>query len=93
MFADENTLFLMEYMLMLLKKHVESNFSSPFGVSMLQKVVWSHFIFLYIYFFYILKQVPIYFSYLEECCNVVLLWSSRNVLQMMKLSIGLELSR
>lgn len=25
------------------------------------------------------KEVPIYFSCLEECCNIVLPWSSRNV--------------
>ena len=29
--------------------------------------------------FYVLKHVPICFSCLEECCNPVLLWRSRNV--------------
>ena len=32
------------------------------------------------FFFYILRRVPIYLSLLAECCNAVLIWSSRNVL-------------
>ena len=31
------------------------------------------------FFFYILKQVPIYFSRSGECCRSVLLWRSTNV--------------
>ena len=31
---------------------------------------------------HVLKQIPIYFSSLGECCNTVLLWSSRNALWM-----------
>ena len=45
-------------------------------------------IFLYsflVVFWHFLKQVPIYFSCLGECCNAVLPWSSRNVLWTAKL--------
>ena len=39
------------------------------------------------FFFYILKQVPIYYSCSGEHCNTIWLWSSRNVLWMTKLHL------
>ena len=43
------------------------------------RAVWSNFMFLWLSFS-ILKQVSSYFSCLGDCCNSVLLWSSRRVL-------------
>ena len=45
--------------------------------------VWSHCVLCFV--FYILKQVPICFSRLEERCNTVLLWNSSNVFVITKL--------
>ena len=47
--------------------------------------VWSHFAAFFSVVFNILKQVPIYFHCLGECCSDVLLWGSRKVLWTKKL--------
>lgn len=51
------------------------------GVSAEAKIdlAWEEAVFIYLIFFYVLKQVPSYLSRLAECCNTVLLQSSRNV--------------
>ena len=72
---------------------VNNVFSNPFGVLgppenwlKFMKTV-EVFFSCFFFFFYILKRVPNFFSLLGECCDTVLLWSSRNVLWTTKLHL------
>ena len=52
-----------------------------------QKSCMEAFYMIFLAFLYILKQVFICFSCWGECCNTVLLWSSRNILRTTKLNL------
>ena len=50
----------------------------------------------FVLIFYNLKLVPVYFSCFSQCCNIVLLWRSRNVFgpqSFTRLSISTRVSR
>lgn len=72
-------------------KGIINNFPNPFGTQGFQRLGFSRTScvepFSFLCFFNVLKQVLSYLSCLAQCCNSVLLWSSRKVLFTTKLEI------